>query len=147
MVGGWDGFDGRDAARGDLPEAISFEDFERCTPCYINDPAVVFDTAALHARALRARDQAGDGDRRRCCESRPYLTRLYTTMSADEMTMDPVFEFNPDLPDVSNVHTANRYVRCDGDPTWRAGAAGRREPCRATRPARGRSRSSRSPLR
>ena len=27
----------------------------------------------------------------------PYLTRLYTTLSAEEMTVDPMFSFNPDL--------------------------------------------------
>jgi MYXO-CTERM domain-containing protein len=34
------------------------------------------------------------------------ITRLYTTMSPGEMTKDPTFEFNPDLGDVSNIHTA-----------------------------------------
>ena len=34
----------------------------------------------------------------------PYLTRLFTTLSPDEMTKDPVFSFNPDLPEVSNEH-------------------------------------------
>jgi hypothetical protein len=28
-----------------------------------------------------------------------YLTRLYTTLSPEEMTLDPAFSFNPDLPD------------------------------------------------
>jgi MYXO-CTERM domain-containing protein len=41
-------------------------------------------------------------------------TRFYTTLSPDEMTVDPAFDFNPDLEPVSNVHTAERYVRCDG---------------------------------
>ena len=39
-------------------------------------------------------------------DAHPYMTRLYTTMSADEMTMDPEFDFNADLADVSNIHTA-----------------------------------------
>jgi hypothetical protein len=43
---------------------------------------------------------------------RPYLTRLYTTMSAEEMTVDPEFEFNPDAPDVSNVHGAKAKRMC-----------------------------------
>jgi hypothetical protein len=29
-------------------------------------------------------------------------------MSADEMTVDPLFNFNGDLPDVSNVHMAEQ---------------------------------------
>lgn len=46
----------------------------------------------------------------------PYLTRLYTTMSAQEMTVDPDFDFNSDAPDVSNVFTARaRFQSCQED--------------------------------
>ena len=44
--------------------------------------------------------------------AKPYLTRLYTTLSADEMTLDPMFSYNPDLPEVSNVHAADAYWDC-----------------------------------
>lgn len=43
----------------------------------------------------------------------PYTTRLYSTLSAAEMTVDPVFVFNPDLPEVSNVQQASRVIECD----------------------------------
>lgn len=47
-------------------------------------------------------------------DAHPYLTRLYTTMSAQEMTVDPDFDFNSDAPDVSNVFTAKaRYSTCE----------------------------------
>jgi hypothetical protein len=42
------------------------------------------------------------------------VTRFYTTLSPDEMTIDPVFDTNPDLPDVDNVHVADRVMHCDG---------------------------------
>ena len=45
----------------------------------------------------------------------PYTTRLYSTLSAAEMTVDPVFVFNPELPDVDNVHRAERIIECDRD--------------------------------
>jgi len=46
----------------------------------------------------------------------PYLTRLFTTMSAEEMTIDPDFDFNADAPDVSNLYTAKAtYETCDSD--------------------------------
>ncbi len=48
-------------------------------------------------------------------DSRPYLSRLYTTVSPNEMTRDPVFVENPDLPDVSNIHTATASAVCDDD--------------------------------
>ncbi|MBN1203391.1 MAG: DUF2330 domain-containing protein [Myxococcaceae bacterium] len=38
-------------------------------------------------------------------QAHPYLTRLYTTMSAEEMTVDPDFDFNSDAPDVPNLYT------------------------------------------
>ena len=48
--------------------------------------------------------------------SHPYLTRLYTTMSAEEMTVDPDFDFNSDAPDVSNLFTAKaRFTSCQDD--------------------------------
>ncbi|MFK8004166.1 MAG: DUF2330 domain-containing protein [Polyangiales bacterium] len=40
------------------------------------------------------------------------MTRLYTTMSPEEMTMDPVFDFNAELPDYSNTHTARQIIEC-----------------------------------
>jgi hypothetical protein len=37
-----------------------------------------------------------------------YLTRVYTRISPQDMTIDPVFKFNAALPDVSNVHDLSR---------------------------------------
>jgi hypothetical protein len=48
-------------------------------------------------------------------ERSPYLTRLYTLISPEEMTIDPVFLYNPDLGDVSNLHRATARYVCDGD--------------------------------
>lgn len=42
----------------------------------------------------------------------PYLTRFYTTMSADEMTVDPILDYNTGLPDVSNIRTAEATILC-----------------------------------
>ena len=49
-----------------------------------------------------------------------YLTRLFTTISPDEMTKDPIFSFNPDLPDVSNVHTIKAKAICKEGSTTEA---------------------------
>ena len=49
----------------------------------------------------------------------PYLTRLYSTMSPEEMTVDPVFAWNRDLDSQSNVYNAVRRVSCVlGRPDW-----------------------------
>lgn len=42
-----------------------------------------------------------------------YLSRLFTTLSPNEMTKDPVFSFNPDLPEVSNRHEGSLTYYCD----------------------------------
>ncbi len=42
----------------------------------------------------------------------PYMSRLFTTLSQDEMTRDPVFSFNPELEDVKNVHQGRLIYYC-----------------------------------
>jgi hypothetical protein len=42
----------------------------------------------------------------------PYLTRLYTTLSPEDMNKDPVFSYNPDLPGWSNVHEGTLTYHC-----------------------------------
>ena len=45
----------------------------------------------------------------------PYLTRLYTTISPNEMMEDPIFHVNASLPDVAALRTAQNYVLCNND--------------------------------
>jgi hypothetical protein len=42
----------------------------------------------------------------------PKLTRLITTLSPEDMTEDPVFSFNPALPDVIPVHAGKIVMNC-----------------------------------
>jgi len=50
-------------------------------------------------------------------DSQPYLTRLLSTVSPAEMTRDPIFALNGDLPDVSNLHVAKASGVCQTDGT------------------------------
>jgi len=43
----------------------------------------------------------------------PYTTRLFTTMSAEEMTVDPEFVLDDGLGDVANLHEATAVTECD----------------------------------
>jgi hypothetical protein len=112
--GEWDGFEEtlRDALT--LPEGVTVTDVLRCPSCYASDERVVLDEGMfrlkLYEDVYRPMIEAQD-----LLLSRPYVTRLYTTMSADEMTMDPSFTFNADLDDVSNLHVAQQILACDGD--------------------------------
>lgn len=58
-------------------------------------------------------------------DSQKYFSRFYTTLSASEMTVDPIFDFNPNLKNVTNQLVANRVIECDSsvyfsDAPWRA---------------------------
>jgi hypothetical protein len=106
MSGFWD------AIRGSvtLPEAVTFEDLRSCPSCYSRDvafsPSGLF--AAVEADVIEPLRRVQNR-----IDQAPYVTRLYSTLSAAEMTVDPVFVFNPELPDVDNIHRADRIIECD----------------------------------
>lgn len=106
-----------DALRASLalpsPE-VTYEQILSCPSCYFDfsvtdipdfDPARFLAALEEHVVEPMARTSA-------LFDARPYVTRLYTTMSAEEMTRDPAFDFNADLPELSNVHTAERVIEC-----------------------------------
>ena len=80
------------AFQGEIPESFSIETFIMAVDDFVVGP-------------MRETQELFDASK--------YVTRLYTNMSAHEMTLDPSFDFNPDLADVSNQHTANRVIECD----------------------------------
>lgn len=43
-----------------------------------------------------------------------YLTRLYTTLSPEDMNKDPVFSYNASLSDYPNLHEATLTYNCSG---------------------------------
>lgn len=94
-----------------LPEGVSFEDFQLCPGCY---EEVTFSPseylAALEEDVIEPVRLMQD-----LIDSSRYTTRLYTTMSAADMTLDPAFTFNGDLENVSNLHTAERIIECSKD--------------------------------
>ena len=112
----WDGFKDAVDEAVDLPAGVSIDDFLACTKCYVDDPAFKLDLDTLR-KALFEKVYKPMADTQAKLSSRPYLTRLYTTMSASEMTLDPAFDFNADLKDVSNLHTAKQTLKCSDD-SW-----------------------------
>jgi hypothetical protein len=93
-----------------LPEDVDFEDFRLCPSCYSGDiqftPSALLDAVETDViEPLRSVQVLID--------TAPYATRLYSTLSAAEMTVDPVFINNADLPDVNNIHQANRVIECN----------------------------------
>ena len=114
QFGGLDGMLDVILAHIDPPEGVSEEEFRACPFCYVDrSPS---DIADFEPEAFLAQVEADVilpiVETQALFEDSPYVTRLYTTMSAHEMTMDPVFDFNGDLPDISNAHTADRIIEC-----------------------------------
>jgi hypothetical protein len=94
-------------------EDVSEQDFYNCLECYSDalvglefDPGAFADAIeeVIVGPLVEAQAMAG---------RHPYLTRLHTTISPEEMTEDPIFRFNLDLGDVSNVHQAEAETQCD----------------------------------
>lgn len=66
------------------------------------------------AQALETRLVQPLRDAQALLDAAPYLTRMFSTVSPDEMNRDPFFTLSPNLPDVSNVHVAEGTGRCEG---------------------------------
>ncbi len=106
--GGWDGY--RALLKDFLPGSVDVDQFLGCPGC---DPVALdgLDTQAF-IEGLAEEVVEPMIATQELLGSRPYVTRLYTTLSAPEMDLDPLFDFNPDLPTVSNVHTARQVIEC-----------------------------------
>jgi len=96
------------------PDSVTEDQFYGCLSCYLDssiedieglEPATFLEAMGDDVIAPMVETKA-------LFEAAAYQTRLYTTMSAHEMTVDPVFDFNPDLPEYSNVHEADRIIEC-----------------------------------
>lgn len=108
--GSWDGYWEAVQASVTLPDGVAFEDFKLCPNCYSDDidlsPSEFM--AELESGVIQPVRRVQE-----LLDAHEYVTRLYTTMSAGDMTLDPSFTFNADLEDVSNIHTAQRIIECD----------------------------------
>jgi hypothetical protein len=90
-----------------LPSGVTFQQVRDCPYCFGNlsvATAWLDDLDSMVIEPMRLVQ--------RLIDAHPQVTRLYTTMSASEMTVDPLFTFNPDLRPVSNIHSAERVIEC-----------------------------------
>ncbi|MFO7564816.1 MAG: DUF2330 domain-containing protein [Enhygromyxa sp.] len=97
-----------------VPDNIDPVDFYACLSCYegLIDP-LAWDAAAF-AADLDERIIAPGAHAVELLDSWSYLTRMFTTISPNEMNVDPIFHQNPDLSDVDNVNFGSRELLCDG---------------------------------
>ncbi|MEM6954642.1 MAG: DUF2330 domain-containing protein [Myxococcota bacterium] len=113
---GWDGL--LEAFRAEIPkpEGISDEEWINNTGFFLNDlifSAEIegFDPVSFVER-LDAEVVAPVRETAELFTVDRKTTRFYTTMSSDEMTVDPVFDFNADLPDYSREHVRTQIIEC-----------------------------------
>ena len=97
-----------------LPEGLDPTDVWHCPDCYVEELEATFDSVAfVNAVEERIIDPA-----RYAVEliaTWPTLTRMVTALSPHEMTLDPLFHEQPDLPDLdltNEIGTINSF--CDG---------------------------------
>ena len=94
------------------PAGVDQADFLQCPDCYASEVSGSFDasaaTDALQSEILDALAAA-----QRMVDAAPHLTRLFTTMDPSEMTMDPLFVFNPDVEqELDSSHSATNEYHC-----------------------------------
>jgi Uncharacterized protein conserved in bacteria (DUF2330) len=89
---------------------LRFDEYALQYPDILEGAYPAFDPAAMTAE-LEERVVAPTLAAAALFEEYPYLTRLFSLLSPEEMTRDPTFSFNPDLPDVNNRHVAVLALR------------------------------------
>ncbi|MFT4624320.1 MAG: MYXO-CTERM domain-containing protein [Myxococcota bacterium] len=99
------------------PEGVDATDFYNCVSCYADllrdyEFDAVVAAAAIEERLvepLRRAEGLFDAD---------WVSRLTSSISPVEMTIDPMFVFNPDMGEVSQEYKADLYVMCGIGGGW-----------------------------
>jgi hypothetical protein len=114
MFRGWDGVRDAIGEATTLPSGVTLDQFGQNPEGYRNDPELVIDEDLFQEKLV---EWVVEPVRQTqlLIDAHAHMTRLYTTLSPDEMTLDPLFSFNPDLPDVSREHHAEITYYCNPD--------------------------------
>ena len=110
-------------AQQGVSEAQFYNSISQYRAAIDSDPGRAPFNAAGFAQALEDGIVKPTQDSLALLKAHPYLTRLFTTMSAAEMTVDPDFDFNSDAPDVSNLYTAKATLEIVRGATGASGAS------------------------
>jgi len=101
-----------------VPNGLEPFEFYECLSCYeeMIDPMAWDGQAFADALASRVVDPGEHAAR--MLETNTYLTRMYTTISPNEMMEDPMFHENRELPEVIAARTGRRRFLCNGDSVY-----------------------------
>lgn len=99
-----------------VPEGLDEQSFYNCVECYAEQlEGVTVDGTAMGA-AFEEEVVTPLRDAESLFSRFSTLSRMTSSISPIEMTVDPMFVFNPDMGDVSNVHSATVEYDCrDGE--------------------------------
>jgi hypothetical protein len=106
---GWDGMKDAIGGAATLPAGVTIDEFGRHPDRYRGVAKV---NTAKFFRLVDRDVVKPVSDAAAMLYKAPYLTRLYSGMRLDEMTVDPTFNYNADLALVSNIHIARRFIQC-----------------------------------
>ncbi|MCR9160685.1 MAG: DUF2330 domain-containing protein [Nannocystaceae bacterium] len=102
-----------------VPEGVDEVSFYGCLSCYQDQIDMDAWDSAGFAADFEARIVAPGARANEILEAFPHLTRMYTTMSPGEMTEDPFFYQNPDLPEVDlTSQIATQTQSCGAEVVW-----------------------------
>jgi MYXO-CTERM domain-containing protein len=96
------------------PAGVSSGALYSCPGCHADYLGSVAWSGPAFAAALTERIVAPGERAEEALRTSPYLTRLFTVLSPEEMTEDPEFHGRADLATVSNARTATLRRACDG---------------------------------
>jgi hypothetical protein len=95
-----------------FPDTVNPAEFWQSPFAYEGVLGLELDTDALWAQ-IEVEVNPARVELQRLMGEHRYLTRLYSTLSAEEMTLDPEFTFNPDMTeDVANVRNIEVFISC-----------------------------------
>ena len=97
-----------------VPANVTPVEYYDCMTCYMDLIDLDAWNAAEFAAALDDRIFRPGLKARDLILDNPYLTRMYTTISPNEMLVDPIFEANDSLGDVGFQRIAQQTLHCDG---------------------------------
>jgi MYXO-CTERM domain-containing protein len=101
-----------------VPAGVEPSLFYDCLSCYQDQIDLMAWDGAGFAAALQQRVIAPGAHANSILDANPYLSRLYTTISPGEMTEDPLFHENPELPEVGNNLTGTQRILCNSDSVY-----------------------------
>jgi len=100
-----------------VPVGVEPVDFYSCMSCFVDLIDLEAWDAAAFSQAIDERIIKPGIVATGLLDAHPYLTRMYTTISPNEMNADPMFRANPTLPEVASLRMANQRLHCDGSTT------------------------------